>query len=93
MPTYRKKPVDAVIDVRSHLEFWLGHLPGAICVPVNALASDIAKHHNITTDSHILVYCGSGARSAAAATTLSALGYRSVTDGGGIDAAREHFEP
>jgi rhodanese-related sulfurtransferase len=92
MPTYRKKPIDAVIDVRSHLEFWLGHLPGAICVPVDALPGSMPGHKDITKDSHILVYCGSGVRSATAASTLSALGYRHVTDGGGMAAAREHFE-
>jgi hypothetical protein len=23
MPSFRKKPVDLVVDVRSHIEFWL----------------------------------------------------------------------
>ena len=93
MPTFHRKPVDAVIDVRSRLEFWMGHLPGAICIPVDALPDALADHPAITRDSRILVYCASGARSAAAAATLSSLGYHSVTDGGGIAAAREHFEP
>jgi hypothetical protein len=30
MPTFRDAPVDLVIDVRSTLEYWLGHLPGAL---------------------------------------------------------------
>jgi rhodanese-related sulfurtransferase len=92
MPTYRKKPVDAVIDVRSRIEYWMGHLPGAICVPVDTLPGALADHAGITKDSHLLVYCASGARSAAAAQTLASAGYHSVTDGGGISAAREHFE-
>jgi rhodanese-related sulfurtransferase len=92
MPTFRRKPIDVVIDVRHHLEYWLGHLPGAICVPVDTLPEAMADHPGINPDSRILVYCASGVRSAAAASALNARGYRSVTDGGGIASARENFE-
>lgn len=92
MPTFRKKPVDVVIDVRSRLEYWMGHLPGAECIPVDALPDAVARRADIPKDGRILVYCASGARSAAAAATLTGLGYRRVTDGGGLSSAREHFE-
>jgi phage shock protein E len=91
MPSYRKKPVDVVIDVRSKLEFWLGHLDGAICIPVSQLTTAIAKREDITKDSRILVYCASGARSALAHSTLASLGYRRVTDGGAMAAARQEY--
>ena len=90
MPWFRDLPVDAVVDVRSKLEFWLGHLPGAVCVPVDQLPHGLADLQGVTTKSRILVYCASGARSAAAASMLMAAGYQRVTDGGGIgDTMRE----
>ena len=92
MPTFRKKPVDVVIDVRSRLEYWMGHLPGAQCIPVDTLPNALATRADIPKDGRILVYCASGARSAAAASTLTGLGYRRVIDGGGLSSAREHFE-
>jgi phage shock protein E len=93
MPRFRQKPVDIAIDVRSKLEFWLGHLPGAVCIPVQVIAERIAAQPGITKGSRILVYCASGARSAQAAQLLRQLGYTKVTDGGAMSAARPQFEP
>ena len=91
MPTYRQKPVDLAIDVRSKLEFWLGHLPGAVCMPVGSIADAIVKRTDLTRDSRIFVYCASGARSRMAADTLRALGYRKVTDGGAMSSCSRDF--
>jgi rhodanese-related sulfurtransferase len=93
MPQFRNVPVDAVIDVRSKLEFWLGHLPGAVCVPVDQLPQGLSEVPGLTVKSRILVYCASGGRSAAAASALRAAGYQRVTDGGGIGEARRDFVP
>lgn len=93
MPSFRSKPIDFVVDVRSRIEFWMGHLQGATCIPVDKVAEAVPKLDNITKDSRILVYCASGARSAAAAGMLKSLGYRRVVDGGGIDSARPRYEP
>jgi phage shock protein E len=90
-PTFRGRPVDHVIDVRSKLEFWLGHLPGAVCIPVGGMGPRLAERPEIAKQSRILVYCASGARSAMAASELRALGYKNVVDGGGIGAARGEF--
>ena len=91
MPTYRHKPVDAVIDVRSKIEFWLGHLDGAQCLPVDSIAETIATVPGITKKSRILLYCASGARSAMAAGILRSLGYTHVTDAGALSTARSEF--
>ncbi len=85
------KRVDVVIDVRSGLEYRTGHLDGAICIPVNVIAEELPKRIDVTPDSRILVYCASGGRSAAAAEQLRALGYRDVTNAGGLREARQHF--
>jgi len=92
MAKFRSKRVDVVIDVRSHLEFWLGHLPGARCMPVGSIDRAIAKHDDIKSDSHIMVYCASGARSSAAADILRRMGFRRVVDAGGYANARQHFD-
>jgi phage shock protein E len=91
MPTFRSKPVDAVIDVRSKIEFWLGHLPGAECVPVDTLPAGLDGVQGVNKNARILVYCASGARSAMAKQILEAAGYRNVTDGGGYGSARAEF--
>jgi phage shock protein E len=87
MPSYRHRPIELVLDVRSHVEFWLGHLDGATCIPVGKLADAIAKRGDVTPETRILVYCASGARSAVAVGVLESLGYRHVTDGGSMSAA------
>ena len=92
-PRFRGSPVDVVVDVRSHLEFWLGHLPGAVCIPAGSIVEGVAKRGDVARDSRILLYCASGARSAAAARELQAAGYRRVVDAGGMSAASAHFTP
>ncbi|WP_411278725.1 rhodanese-like domain-containing protein [Gemmatimonas sp.] len=91
MPSFRQKPVDIVIDVRSKVEFWLGHLPSAVCLPVQTIAATIPDQPGISKDSKILLYCASGARSAMAAEILKSHGYRRVVDGGPISSARGEF--
>ena len=91
MPTFRGKPLDLVVDVRSHLEYWMGHLPGAVCIPVQKIAEELPRRDDVKPGSRILVYCASGARSASATEILKSLGYTRVMDGGGINDARQHL--
>ena len=92
-PRFRGAPVDMVVDVRSKIEFWLGHLPGAMCIPVQDLPDALTQQDGFSPQQRILVYCASGARSAAAARQLRAVGCVNVVDGGGIADARKHFAP
>ena len=73
MPSFRRQPVDLVLDVRSRIEFWFGHLDGATCIPVDKLADTVPERAGITKDTRILVYCASGARSAFAVGILRSL--------------------
>ncbi|HEX7939839.1 MAG TPA: rhodanese-like domain-containing protein [Gemmatimonadaceae bacterium] len=93
MPRFRGAPVDLVVDVRSHVEFWLGALPGAVCIPVTSLPEGLARHQGVSGTSRILVYCASGNRSAMAAAQLRNAGYSNVVDGGGMAAAGQQFTP
>ena len=92
MPRFRKAPVDVVIDVRSKVEFWLGHLPGAHCVPVDTLPDGLDGVAGVAKNARLLVYCASGGRSAMARQILTDAGYTNVVDGGGLASARAEFE-
>lgn len=92
MPRFRNRPVDFVVDVRSKLEFWMGHLDGATNIPVDRLPDGLSALPGLTPQSRILVYCASGARSAQAGQVLRANGYRNVVDGGGISAAHAEYQ-
>jgi sulfur-carrier protein adenylyltransferase/sulfurtransferase len=82
----------AVVDVREQAEWDEGHLPGAVHVPRGRLESRI---ENAVPDRSrpVLVYCGSGDRSAFAAQTLEELGYENVASlaGGFTDWKRNGF--
>lgn len=89
-PTYRGQRVDVLLDVRSRMEFLLGHLPGALCIPVDRVESEVPRRTEIPKTAMIRVYCQSGARSARAVGVLRQLGYTRATNGGGIaDLKRE----
>lgn len=66
-----------LLDVRSRQEYDEGHLPGAICIPVYELASNVTK---IITDRDyvIICYCQCGSRSRKASKILDDLCYSNV---------------
>lgn len=66
-----------VLDVRTNLEYKLGHYPGAIHIPTAELATKLDEVLPTKTDG-ILVYCNTGQRSRHAADVLKAKGYKKV---------------
>lgn len=73
-----------ILDVRTPAEFAEKHIPNAINVPNETIASaEIAE----LPDKHqlIMVYCRSGRRSKQAAEKLVALGYTNIVEFGGIN--------
>ena len=71
-----------LVDVRTKEEFAAGHIPGAVCIPVDTIAAGAELPFGV--DVKLFVYCRSGSRSARAAKKLVELGYTDVTDIGGI---------
>lgn len=61
-----------LLDVRTPAEFAGGHLPGAKNIPVQDLA---ARMRELPEGASVVVYCRSGARSAAAAQLLRGRGH------------------
>jgi hydroxyacylglutathione hydrolase len=64
-----------VLDVRTAAEFEAGHVPGALHVPHTRIAVNV---DTLPIDKPLLVYCNSGARSAAAVSMLQRLGLNAI---------------
>lgn len=85
-------PTTLLIDIREPAEFQKSHLPGALFAPRGLLEFEIhgivertAADASVSPeDREIVLYCGTGGRSALAAETLTNMGYRNVQsmDGG-----------
>ena len=68
----KKDPSLFVLDVRTPKEFAEGHVPGAVNVPYDQIASQLAL---IPKDRDVVLYCRSGRRTTLAAEVLEANGY------------------
>ena len=79
-----------LLDVREPYEWQLGVLPNATLVPLGALAGAMPT---LDTTKHIVVYCRSGARSAAAVKRLTAAGFRATNLAGGIVRWSDEVDP
>lgn len=71
------RKIDVVLDVRTNLEYNLGHYPEALHIPVADLDQKIEKQVP-NKETRILVYCNTGQRSRNAAEFLHAKGYKNV---------------
>jgi rhodanese-related sulfurtransferase len=81
------------IDIREPAEFQRGHIPGAVLLPrglmefeLHNLVDKCRKDMNLPPEEQpIVLYCGTGGRSALAALSAEQLGYRNVKSmAGGI---------
>ena len=68
---------DSVLDVRTKLEYNLGHYPDALHIPTALLDAQVTKAIP-NKDARILVYCNTGQRSRRAAEILHAKGYKNT---------------
>ena len=69
--------VDIVLDVRTNMEYNLGHYPNAKHIPITLL-KERAPNELPDRMAHILVYCNTGQRSRKASEILLAMGYKNV---------------
>ena len=79
---YRGTSGAVLIDVRTSPEYRQGHIPESINIPLQAMERVTRVIDKEYTP--IFVYCQSGARSRQAAGMLRRMGYKNVTDIGGI---------
>ena len=73
-----------VLDVRTEQEYASGHIPGAVNIPNETIASG-AIQQLPDKEQLILVYCRSGNRSKQASEKLVNLGYTNILEFGGIN--------
>lgn len=69
--------VDVVLDVRTNMEYNLGHYPNAKHIPVTLL-KERAPNEIPDHSASILVYCNTGQRARKASEILMSLGYKNV---------------
>ena len=73
-----------ILDVRTPEEFRERHIPGAINIPNESIATEEIPELP-DKNQLILVYCRSGNRSRQASEKLAALGYTNIVEFGGIN--------
>lgn len=73
-----------ILDVRTQAEYDESHIPGAILIPHDTVAT-AAEDAPPDKGQLILVYCRSGNRSKQASQALVDLGYTNVVEFGGIN--------
>ncbi len=80
---WRKNEGALLVDVREPDEYWEGHLPDSINVPLGIAVVKIADYAK-STDQPIFVYCLSDGRSGQACERLKKAGYSGAKKIGGI---------
>lgn len=70
-----------IIDVREKFEFKSGHVPGAINLPPHKLMAGPSELDGVPKDTEIVLYCRSGARSAASMNILRSMGFTNLVNG------------
>ncbi len=73
----RDKKIDVVVDVRTKIEYNLGHYPEALHIPTASLQDQV---ETLIPDkkTRILIYCNTGQRARYATDLLRAKGYKNV---------------
>ncbi|MBO1329909.1 rhodanese-like domain-containing protein [Streptomyces sp. VRA16 Mangrove soil] len=75
-----------VIDVRTPAEYALGHLPGALNIPLDHVRRALPEIRHAAERGDVLVVCASGARSENACKVLADQGITTATLAGGTSA-------
>ena len=87
---YAKDTEVVIIDVRTEAEWNSGYLENAIHVPLDKIKETIALTEP-DKSKEIYLYCRSGNRSGKATSILQNLGYKNVTNIGGIKSASKNL--
>ena len=83
---YAKDADVLIIDVRTEAEWNSGYLENAIHIPLDTIEKNITLTEP-DKNKEIYLYCRSGNRSGKATSILQNLGYKNVTNIGGIQSA------
>ena len=72
-----RREYDAIVDVRSNLEWALGHYPLAVHIPVGRIQTDLPAYFS-EKRMRILFYCNTATRARWAAEAAQKMGYTNV---------------
>ena len=70
--------VKYVIDVRTLMEWNMGHNKDALHIPVTEFRADHPKFRNISRSAGVLLYCNTGQRARYAAELMRGYGFKNV---------------
>jgi phage shock protein E len=79
---------ELILDVRTQEEWDLGHVKGAVHIPISQVSKNIKKIQKMTKNklkSKVIVYCASGGRAGRAKKLLEAKGFKNVVNAGGLE--------
>lgn len=76
-----KDPNVQIIDVRSFMEYQMGHVSGSVNIPLNEIPQHVIEFKSATGP--LVFCCASGNRSGQAAYYLQESGVENVCNGGG----------
>ncbi len=79
-----------LVDCRERWEWDLGHIRGAIHIPLGELPD---RADELTSGTPVVVYCHAGVRSVHAALLLEQLGLRADSMRGGTEAWSQRIDP
>ena len=78
----KTKEIKHVVDVRTKMEWNLGHYPNAIHIPTGSYSTELwnkeVQKHKIKKDDGIVVYCNTGQIARTIADKIAKLGYDKV---------------
>ncbi|MDG4858614.1 rhodanese-like domain-containing protein [Streptomyces sp. T-3] len=86
--TARSADKTLVLDVRAPGEYAAGHVPGAVNLPLDQLATLLPELREAATRRALIVVCAAGQRSATACDLLTEAGIEATGLAGGTDAWR-----
>jgi rhodanese-related sulfurtransferase len=69
---------DVILDVRTTLEYNIGHYPNSVHIPSSSITKHRVEKYIPNKNASILVYCNTGQRARYASELLDKLGYNNV---------------
>ena len=78
-----KNPATRFVDVRGAMEFDMGHIDGAVNIPLDQFQSRYPEIEGLETNP-VIFYCRSGNRSGQAVAFLLQKGIKNIYNGGGL---------
>jgi phage shock protein E len=83
LSTIINQPDTIIIDVREPFEYAMGHVEGAVNIPLGTIPSRVEEFRNM--EAPLVLYCRSGNRSGQAVGFLRANGIEEIFNGGSLE--------